>query len=524
MMPYYEDSHVKLLCGDATTMLGTLPTGSVHCVVTSPPYWSLRDYHVDGQIGLEPTIELYVGRIVQVFQAVRRILRDDGLCFVNLGDSYAGSGNGSNDHRAAGASLSKGDEKYQGQKTGIVAGLKPLDLCNIPHRVAQALQADGWYWRDAWHWVKRSPMPESLSGTRWERHRVKVAASARGSGYHAEAFEDEPQGARDGREFANHAGEWQPCPGCAACTYQDQPQRNGYVLRRGSWRYTSAVEYVFMFCKAPGYTAFQGQVRQDLAESTLHDKRNGTGRHTQGEVHGTKYTNDESDGAAQPSWYRAKAFVNPESGRNPRNYGFLSSEPMDVQRCAGCGRVYLGPELKRLPKTEVEIEDDDGGTTVKVVRRCKDCGSWEWTSHFAAFPQDLVEPFIRVATSDRGVCSTCGSQWVPVVEKSPAYQAIVDSAHNTEWYSNKDRDIKNGKTNSAMPEIKVLDYWPTCSCAAGASAPCVVLDPFCGTGTTMLAARKLGRRSIGIDLSGPYLDIAVRRLGDLRKSQMEMMV
>src|SRR3990167_1441693 len=339
MTPHYLDSHVRLLCGDATTTLGELPAGSVHCVVTSPPYWSLRNYHVPGQIGLEPTIDLYVEHIVQVFREVRRVLRDDGLCFVNLGDSYAGSGVHAASHANPG--LSRAAAVGGDLPTPVDVGLKPLDMCNIPHRVAQALQADGWYWRDTWHWIKRSPMPESLSGTRWVRCRVKTKSqdyseytqmgklsSGEVSGGHRN---------RDANGGVWRGGaEYEPCPGCAACTYQDQPQRNGYVLRRGSWRYTSAVEYVFLFSKQPGYTALQEQVR-----TTYEDRPSDIKRALQGGNYHGKHQ-DGSNGHIT-GW----PLGDPRTGANPRNYGFLASEPMDMQRCAGCGRVYLGPEFKR---------------------------------------------------------------------------------------------------------------------------------------------------------------------------------
>lgn len=455
-----------------------------------------------------------------VFREVRRVLRDDGMMFVNMGDSYAGSG------KSSGNEEMMGGEKQRTSAGSLVAmrtplgALKPLDLCNVPHRVAQALQADGWTWRDTWHWIKRSPMPESLSGTRWERHRVKVAASARGSGYHVDAFGETPQGERDGRDFANHAGEYQPCPGCARCTYPDQPQRNGWVLRRGSWRYTSAVEYVFLFSKGLGYSAFQEQVKEPSArpgDVQIFGGQKGVNLHPE--------KGDPSYRNGSEQWGRT---VETGATRNPRNWGLISSEPMDVARCGGCGRVYLGPELKRLPKRQVEVPaaDEDGEPTVKAVRQCKDCGSWEWSSHYAAFPQALVEPFIRAATSDKGVCATCGAQWVPCVDKGELREDPQRQGRSVRNEGNYDGDSysEEGGSLGLVRDTTVLDYWPTCSCPAAPPVPAVVLDPFCGTATTMLAARTLGRQSIGIDLSGDYLAISVKRLGDPRKAQMEMTV
>lgn len=144
--------------GDCLEVLKTLPNDIIHCVVTSPPYFGLRDYGVDGQIGLEQTQEEYVQKMVEVFREVKRVLRDDGVCFVNLGDSYNGSGGAGGDYGSGG--LKEGQPKYPGRK---IATLKPKDLIGIPWRVAFALQADGWYLRQDIIWHKPNPMPESVT-------------------------------------------------------------------------------------------------------------------------------------------------------------------------------------------------------------------------------------------------------------------------------------------------------------------------------------------------------------------------
>ena len=140
----------------------TLPDASVHCCVTSPPYWGLRDYGHDGQIGLESTPEAYVARMVEVFREVRRVLRDDGTCWVNLGDSYAGGGGFC---PTAPSNLAGSKQTTQGSKSGGIkpqGTIKAKDLVGIPWRVAFALQADGWWLRQDIIWHKPNPMPESV--------------------------------------------------------------------------------------------------------------------------------------------------------------------------------------------------------------------------------------------------------------------------------------------------------------------------------------------------------------------------
>jgi DNA modification methylase len=158
----------RIIPGDCIESMRTLPDASVHCCVTSPPYWGLRDYGHDGQIGLESTPDAYVARMVEVFREVRRVLRDDGTCWVNLGDSYSGGKTGRDDadrtirlRGNAGDTIRQGDV-YACKNRTVPDGLKPKDLVGIPWRVAFALQADGWWLRQDIIWHKPNPMPESV--------------------------------------------------------------------------------------------------------------------------------------------------------------------------------------------------------------------------------------------------------------------------------------------------------------------------------------------------------------------------
>ncbi len=147
----------KIFQGDCVETLRTMPDNLIDCCITSPPYYGLRDYGIDGQIGLEESPEAYVSKLVDVFREVRRVLKDDGIMFLNLGDSYAGSGKG-------GQSEEKRSENWQPQygNKGKRYGLKPKDLIGIPWMVAFALRADGWYLRSDIIWHKPNCMPESV--------------------------------------------------------------------------------------------------------------------------------------------------------------------------------------------------------------------------------------------------------------------------------------------------------------------------------------------------------------------------
>jgi len=168
---------MKVIHADAREL--PLKDECVQCVVTSPPYWGLRDYGVEGQIGLERTPEEYVSTMVDVFREVWRVLKGDGTLWLNLGDSYAGSwgnyqptGKGGQRHKETERFDRKAysDTTFRPPTSIPGPGLKPKDLCGIPWRVAFALQADGWYLRSDIIWHKPNPMPESIKDRPTKSH------------------------------------------------------------------------------------------------------------------------------------------------------------------------------------------------------------------------------------------------------------------------------------------------------------------------------------------------------------------
>jgi len=150
----------KIYTGDTIDVLKTLPDKSINCCVTSPPYWGLRDYGKDDQIGLEKTPDLFVSKLVEVFQQVKRVLKDDGTLWLNLGDSYSRVG-GPQPEQSVRKNTEHVVDAFKGSSKGVV-GLKPKDLIGIPWMVAFALRTDGWYLRQDIIWHKPNPMPESV--------------------------------------------------------------------------------------------------------------------------------------------------------------------------------------------------------------------------------------------------------------------------------------------------------------------------------------------------------------------------
>jgi DNA modification methylase len=187
---------VRILNCDVIEGLRQLEDESVHCVVTSPPYWGLRDYGMPGQLGLESTFATYVTAMAEVFDEVRRVLRSDGTLWLNLGDCYAGSWGAqsrsdAHDSPVSADQISAHPKTTQTGSKNRFPGLKPKDLVGIPWRVAFALQARGWWLRSDIVWSKPNPMPESVTDRPTKSHEyVFLLTKSERYFYDAEAIKE----------------------------------------------------------------------------------------------------------------------------------------------------------------------------------------------------------------------------------------------------------------------------------------------------------------------------------------------
>lgn len=501
-----------LVEGDVVEVLKAIPDGSVHCAVTSPPYYGLRDYHLtatnwggkagcshewqktrtpdtklerdgntngtygggkqnaqkvyalsgvpakgstcvvcgawSGNLGLEPTPEMYIRHLVQVFGEVKRVLRDDGVFWLNIGDSYVG-GKGQSGYAAneelQWKRMADGKSMQPGVSAGLggpgrtrpldahIPGLKTLDKVGIPERLILALQQDGWYWRATVVWASNR-MPQSVRGQRWERHKIKAAVDGDDDGGNKEDID---------------------CPGCEKCT-----PHNGLILHKGSWRPTNVFEYVYMLTKSDDYFCNDADTREPSTGSKSGNKGRVTLKDKGVDIPGS----GSNLGFGIP-W-------NGRSERNMRNVWNITADPITERMCAKCGEFYPGSEYRKL-----------SGEGSK--RQCV-CGGGEWIGHYAAYPSTLIEPLISASTSRAGVCALCGAQYAPVIEA--------------------------GTSNKQEKVLKVVGYEPTCPCPRSEPIPALIIDPFVGSGTTCIAARHLGLRGIGIDLNPQYLRFAQERV------------
>lgn len=365
-------------------------------------------------LGHEESIEAYIGHLVAIYREIYRVLREDGVAWCVIGDSFSGSGKG---QLADGTHAAKYGEK-QATNVGTLSGGLPKDneglaqgnLMMVPHRLALALQADGWIIRNDVVWHKVAPMPESIAGHRWERHRIKVC-ELRGN-----ATKPNPDRGDEGHYNlgGNPYAEWQDCPGCSKCE-----AAGGYILKRGSWRHTRAHEFIFMLCKDMQYFADQEKVREGLNESSLARINQPTFDNQSG---GEKDYGPDSNRSVRKT---LENFAKSQTGRNPRSVLSPSPEP------------FLG-------------------------------------KHFAVFPTSLITDLIKAACPDK-CCLKCGRGWAPTVKRGlTAHDGETKSSYpegSTAKRLALLRQAARERGTEYQNANQVLGYRPTCECGCDGLQP-----------------------------------------------------
>jgi DNA modification methylase len=458
---------VKILQGDCREMLRSLPDASVHCVVTSPPYFGLRDYgtvqweggdpacdhqptcgqqgatgqradrsftgappfrsvcgkcgarRIDSQIGLEQTPDEYVAELVAVFRECRRVLRNDGTLWLNLGDSYASFGEKKNNNGTGTSGLKRNVRDEESRQRclaenkmarGYVGrfdspGLKPKDLIGIPWMVAFALRADGWYLRSDIIWAKPNPMPESVT---------------------------------------------------------DRP--------------TKAHEYLFLLSKSARYYFDQEAVRED-AEYGRRDWSNANGNYRR--AHNLK--NVESKRGLPPATVSG---ADPAAGRNIRSVWTVATQPFSEAHFATFPPDLIEPCIK-------------AGTSEKGC--CAKCGA----------------PWVREMEQIKA------SSWK--ARKAAGHVSGIGGSVKLQKANGGTHDFDNRVGGFGSPGERRTGGWsPSCKCDAG-KVPCMVLDPFGGAGTSGLVADRLQRNAILIELNEAYVAMAERRIAGDRGGLLDLM-
>jgi DNA modification methylase len=450
-----------VLVGDARAVLAGLPEASVHTCVCSPPYFGLRNYSTEpvewggspdcqhvwttqairdrhgddglagnlegsrdsqaqtrgdrqsdtcslcgcwrGELGAEPDPDLYCAHLVEVFSAVKRVLRRDGQLWCVIGDSFAGNpaSGGIPSPKLTGAVHQRTPKESRGRPPG----LRDKELIGIPWLFAFAMRRDGWLIRQELCWSKTSAMPESV---------------------------------------------------------QD--------------RCTRSHETIFMFVKQGRYFYDATAIAEPVAQSSIQ-------RVSQNDGHPV-YNGDRQRGfPGQPQTLDINCTV-PESGlRNKRSVWVVSPAPFSAR--------------------DLGIEDCD---------------------HYAAYPPALVDPMVRAGTSEKGVCAACGAPWRRVVERVTNWQERRKAgawAGNVGVAENYQNNVHGKGMSHDLDSLGIVHrgWIPTCGCNAGDPRPATVLDPFTGSGTTLMVADRLGRDAIGIELRPEYADMALKRVEADRRAR-----
>ena len=517
-----------------------LPDASVHCVVTSPPYWGLRDYglgqwqggdaecghqvpsrpaldvesggglwraanaegwpngtcgicgavNTPAGIGLEPTLGEWVEHIVEVMREVKRVLRDDGTCWLNLGDAYAGSwGNygarkGGQRVRTSATFDRPAYDIHTAKPPGAtMPDLAPKNLMGQPWRVVFGLQDDGWILRSAIVWHKPNPMPESArdrptnayemvfllvksSTPQFWTHRDGQGTRTRPApayrwidGSTAMEYESEPP---------DYSDEWITCSEC-----------------EGSGEIVIEAGQVSMFDGVPGLVKDCGKCKGG------------------GQVKRWKRINLWQ---SHDYFYDAEAIrqANTEGSIQRRQY-VSNADPRRDESCQDSGITAWHHRNDRgQPMT---------GANARNVWTISTQGRSD--AHFATFPDALPRRCILAGTSERGVCADCGAPWVRQVEKG--YKGGHNVTHTPHAKAGAGPSRASNFSRDGMQvdggyHTHTLGWQPTCGCGADVIRA-TVLDPFVGSGTTVAVAQALGRRGVGLDLNEVYLGIAAKYIG-----------
>lgn len=462
----------RKLLGDCRQTLKTLPDQSVHLIVTSPPYWRLRRYLPEGhinadlEIGQEATIEEYINHLCEVFDECYRVLRDDGTCWINLGDTYAGNSSGSPQ-----TGLKKLADKWQPRKnprknsryqdrTDVYVkkpapdGIPLKNLYLLPSRVALALQQRGWIIRSMCPWIKANTMPESAT---------------------------------------------------------DRP--------------AVAIEYLFMLVKDRYYYYDRMATMVPASDNT----------HARVSFKAGKQVKNDGSQDRRKVGMNQRMFGQYDEHVKGKNFAGVTPKADGVTRKSGVkanedwSAAHTGLFNSRgrrnsdwfMESFKGMLQDDQGDPMAFLVNPVG-----TRILHYASYPAKLIEPIILSGTSEKGCCKACGKQLRRLVENGEPdleHQRACGGDVNGEYHGQATKDFDGvGVQNASdvkrrilgnMREKKTVGWEPTCKCAAPI-VPATVLDPFAGTNTTGEVATRLGRYSIGCELSEEYF-----KASDIRDAQ-----
>tara|TARA_R110001599_G_scaffold135202_1_gene313483 strand:+ start:190 stop:1845 length:1656 start_codon:yes stop_codon:yes gene_type:complete len=535
----------KILKGNNLDTLKTLDDQSINTVVTSPPYWGLRDYgtgtweggdpdcpHMrttkisintatghkgmadkghavgdaiykdicpkcnavrkDSQLGLEDTPEQFAHNLVMLFREIRRVLRDDGTVWLNLGDSYSSGGRRTTTNQSL-----RGDKDYGVTRPAPSEGIKPKDLIGIPWRVAFALQQDGWYLRQDIIWHKPNPMPESVTDRCTKAHEYIFLLSKSSKYYYdneaikedladssvvrlsqQSLFEQEGSDRVPFKTNGKMKAVYSKSHGKYATKENEAAHRQGIHANRGE----NLVEVRNNLPKQKDLVSFLKKKTnaKKLAENT--DIPLSKIEHW--------FRNDKS-GFSYPTkedWFKVREFIDDWSKEfNEIDTGLSSYE---------------------LKTDEVLVSGKRNKRSVWTVTTKPFKGA-----HFATFPMDLIAPCVLAGCPEK-ICVDCGEPYVRELESVSVKRNELpknDSRYRPNLYDGNYKDI-NGKGDAGYNQSKDLGFKKQCDCETNETKGGTVLDPFGGSSTTGIFASANNRNSIMCELNAEYIEIAKNRI------------
>lgn len=608
--------------GHVLDRLRDMPDGSVHSVWTSPPYWGLRSYGTEPQVwggdtdcahvwgeqeverkqrgprgdtstlegthngrleianhgcwcqlcaawrgehGLEPSFELWLAHEVLIFREVRRVLRDDGTLWLNIGDAYAATSNGTPADQQDGDNRTFRDKPFS-TATGI---FKPKDRLLMPARLAIALQGDGWVLRDEVIWNKRNPMPSSVPDRTTPAHEMLYTFSKANKPvfwYHVRQRKGARKApapdyiwldrAHGNAETAEEPANWR--------TEEFVNHLNNKVKRWRRINLWRADDYFYDGfaiaepCSPDTHARLsqatlmgqQGGAKQAAYEASGQNKKTGSRKPADiikgmAVKAGIATTKQDGVGKKQYSGFNQRYFGGQnyadatQSGPNSRLRTDKNGTPkprkgtapnlpnhrglhthvglhLEGRRVAnGVNPKARGDRDTNGRQNESFVSSTSGAIALTRNKR----SVWDITlepfpgAHFATAPTELVKPCILAGTSEKGVCPHCGAPWVRIIEKSGGTIGQAWHGHADNLGEGQTLDsLSLARASDGTYRVDHLGWSPTCACEANEPVPATVLDPFGGAATTGLVAARLGRRCILIEVKPDYAAIGAARL------------
>jgi len=443
----------EVICGDCIEVMNQLPENSIHMVMFSPGYWGLRDYGMDGQIGMEDDYRNYIQKLVKVGRAIKQVLRPDGSWYLNLGDTYAGS------QGRKGEAKAKESWEWQDGQTpqSQIENIPPKCKMLMPHRIALALIDDGWICRNDIVWHKPNPMPSSVKD-----------------------------------------------------------------------RLNTTYEFVFHFVQQGDYWYDLDAIREPhKSESVERDKyAYNTAMGARAQV-----PNEKRD---KPDQKKIARFLKPKVRGHEEllDKVFGKHKWRHWIRTDESGATLPSPDDWKLLKEVIEFGDgfDEEMLETRMVPvtdeghpKGKNPGDfWQITTqpfpdaHFAVYPEELCLKPIKSSCPPK-VCARCGKPYMRITEKKTTFHSGSGKAGNppSGKYGKNWAQAKSGSYDIRMgprTSIKFKGWQKTCGCETDETKPGIVLDPMAGSGTTGLAAKKLGRDFVLIELNPDYVEMAEERI------------